>query len=161
MYKRLGFGKKKGKGVVVGKLEAVDVDGAEDLLVGGSILVRDLLELLVPVDILLLLTEVTTFVSAVLVAVAPSAASIPANEGKPRPARFAKSEFVRLILLKFPRFPKPPKAPRLGKPPKGIKRGLFLGSKLPSERPERRELLMFEREGKFRLEAIDVAARFA
>lgn len=165
VYKRLGFGKKKGNGVVVGIVDDADeVEGTEDLLVGGSNLLRDLPVLLMLVEpVFLLLTELTTgFVSAaVLVAVAPKAASIPARDGKPSPARFANKEFVRLMLLRLLRLPSPLKAPKLGKPPNGIRRGLFFGSKLPSERPDKRELFRLPSEGKFRPEAIDVATRFA
>lgn len=166
VYKRLGFGKKKGNGVVVDIVDDADeVEGTEDLLVGGSNLLRDdLLALVILVEpVFLLLTELTTgLVSAVvLVAVAPNAASIPAKDGKPRPARFANKEFVKLILLKLLRLPSPLNAPRLGKPPNGIKRGLFFGSKLPRERPDRRELFKLPSEGKFKPEAIDVAAKLA
>jgi len=66
--------------------------------------------------------------------------SIPANDGNPRPARLAKSEFVRLM---FPRFPSPlilPSALILGIPPNGSNKGLFFGSNPPSDNPERRLL---------------------
>lgn len=123
----------------------------------------DLLLLLILDEPVLLVAELADgFVSAaVLVAVALKAASIPAKDGKPNPARLANNEFVKLILLRFPKFPRLLNAPRFGRPPNGINSGLFFGSKFPSDKPDRRELLRFPNDGKFKPEAIDVAAKLA
>lgn len=113
---------------------------------------------LVLVELLLLFAELITLVSAVLVAAA-LIASMPANDGKPSPARLANSEFVRLMLPKLPRLLKPPSALRFGNPPNGINSGLFLGSKFPSDRLDSSELLRFPIDGKLRPEAIELAAK--
>lgn len=133
---------------------------------GDSNLLRGLPVLLILLELVfLLLTELTEglLVSAaeLVAALALNAASIPANEGKPRPARLANNEFVKLMLLRLLRLLRPLNAPKFGSPPNGINKGLFFGSKLPSERPDNNELLRFPNEGKFKLDAIDVAAKFA
>lgn len=118
VYSRLGLGKKNGRDV--GKVDAAEETGA---------LVDDFESVL---------WDFEDFESegedADEVAGLPRAdESSPANEGRPKLAKFANSELVRPIL---PKPPIPLRALMFGIPPNGIRSGLFLGSKPPSDKPD-------------------------
>lgn len=84
--------------------------------------------------------------------------SNPANEGRPKLAKFANNELVRPI---FPNPPIPLRALMFGIPPNGINIGLFLGSKPPRDKLDNNVLGLIPpkpdaRDGKERLPALRV-----
>lgn len=136
-YNKLGLGKKNGR--ELGKLDDDETGVFED--VSGFLSFVCCLDVLAP-----------TFVTEVVLSViACELGSIPDNPGKPNPAKFAKSELVKLTLLK-PLIPL--RTLIFGIPPNGIKSGFF-GSNPPRERPESKDVgLIPPSDGKGKFEGV-------